>query len=139
MIAIHSCKSPGHLFQAAGKQQQEKPIKIVDDIAQNLEKATTFSRRIGDLPGEAREVARQMLGDSVRFLQELSIWMLTHYHEVLPRSGTSDKECWGLITHYARTVLNVLGTARSPSRGPFLEGTNVSPILRGTLPAHRVM
>jgi hypothetical protein len=57
-------------------------------LATNLEKATVFSRRIGDdLPGEAREVAREMLGSSVSFLRELS--------SLITRSGTSDKECWG--------------------------------------------
>jgi hypothetical protein len=75
-------------------------------LAENFEKTTTFSSRIGDyLPGEARKVARQMLGDSVRFLQKLSDWMSTHYHEVFSRSGASDKECWGLISHCVRTVL----------------------------------
>jgi hypothetical protein len=43
----------------------------------NIEKATVFICRIGDdLPGEAKKGARQMLGDSVRFLHELSNWIL---------------------------------------------------------------
>jgi hypothetical protein len=64
-------------------------------------------------------------------------WMSTLYLEVLTRSGTSDKECWGLISHYVCTVFSVLGTARG--RAPFTEGTKASSILRGTLHAHHVM
>jgi hypothetical protein len=40
-------------------------------FAKSLKKAAVFGRRIGDdLLGEATELARQMLGDSVRFLHE---------------------------------------------------------------------
>jgi hypothetical protein len=50
---------------------------------------------IGDhFTGEAREVARQMLDDSVKFLNETSSRILNHYNEVRTRSETSAKECW---------------------------------------------
>jgi hypothetical protein len=110
------------------------------NLANNLKKADALRRRIADnLPQEATEVARQMMDDSVRFLQELSNWVSTHYHEVKTRSGTSDKECWGLVSHCVRTIFSVLGTARSPGLGPYPEGTKATSILWGTLQAHRVM
>jgi hypothetical protein len=110
------------------------------NLANNLKKTDTLRHRIAEnLPGEAMDVARQMLSDSVRFLHELSNWISQHYYEVRTRSGTSDKECWGLISHCVRTIFSVLGTARSPGSGTFAEGAKASSILWGTLQAHRVM
>jgi hypothetical protein len=84
------------------------------NLARNLRKIEYIRTRIAnELAGEASEVARQMLDDSVRFLQKLSSSISTHYHEVRTRSGTSDKECWELILHCVRTVFSVLGRPAS--------------------------
>jgi hypothetical protein len=109
-------------------------------LERNLRKCDRIRNNIQNhLSGEAREVARQMLDDSVKFVNELSSWISNHYHEVRNRSGTSEKECWGLISHCVRTVFSELGMARSPGNGPHLEGTKAPSILWGTLQAHRVM
>jgi hypothetical protein len=109
-------------------------------LERNLRKCERMRTNIAErLNGDAREVARQMLDDSVKFLNELSTWISNHYNEVRTRSGTSEKECWGLISHCVRTVFSVLGMARSPGHGPHLEGTKAPSILWGTLQAHRVM
>jgi hypothetical protein len=80
------------------------------------------------LDGEASEVARQMLDDSVRFVQELSVWISTHYNEVKSRSGTSEAECWALISHCVRTMFSVLGIARSAGRGQHPNGSKATAI-----------
>jgi hypothetical protein len=99
-------------------------------LAKNLRKCNRIRANISDnLSGEAREVARQMLDDSVKFLNELSTWISNHYNEVQTRSGTSDKECWGLISHCVRTIFSVLGLARSLGHGPYPEGSKASSIL----------
>jgi hypothetical protein len=89
------------------------------------------------LDGEAREVARQMLDDSVRFVQELSVWISTHYNEVKSRSGTSEAEYWAHLPLRSHDF-SVIGTARSPGRGRHPNGSKAT-IIWGTLQAHSVM
>jgi hypothetical protein len=68
------------------------------NLASNLWKTDNMTDKIAMyFDGEAREAAGQMLDDSVRFVQELSVWISTHYDEVKSRSGTSEAECWALI------------------------------------------
>lgn len=57
------------------------------NLASNIRNTEYNRTRIAnELAGEAREgVARQMLDDSVRILQELSRFISTHYHEVWTR------------------------------------------------------
>jgi hypothetical protein len=113
---------------------------VKHNFTNNLRKADALREKIGlHLVGEAKDVARQMLDNSVRFVQELSVWISRHYQEVLNRSLTSDAKCWSLISHCIRTVFTVLGTARSAGSGQHPKGPKATAILCGTLQAHRVM
>jgi hypothetical protein len=79
-----------------GSLRSRKGTQVVDSEVRSIFSPTTSSRKTDfmkdkiamHLDGEAREVARQMLDDSVWFVQELSVWISTHYDEVKSRSGT---------------------------------------------------
>jgi hypothetical protein len=87
------------------------------NLATNLRKTDHLKEKIAmHLAGEAREVARQMLDDSVRFVQELSVWISTHYMRL--RSGTSEEA--GAHHPLRSHDFQCLG-ARSPVR-PHLSG-----------------
>jgi hypothetical protein len=63
-------------------------------LAKNLRKCYRIRTNIRDhLIGLAREAAKRMLDDSVKFLNVLSSWISNHYNGVRTRSGTSEKEC----------------------------------------------
>jgi hypothetical protein len=97
------------------------------NLANNLRKTDYVKGKIAmHLDGEAREVARQMLDDSVRFVQELSVWISTHYDEVKSHSGTSEAECWARISHCVFTIFSVLDTARSAGRGQHPNGSKAT-------------
>lgn len=108
----------------------------VKDILQELtnEGAKDMKTLIDEqLGGEAREIACELLRFSRLFWGMVSEWITDGYTELKTRSGGSDKECWGLMSHSVRAMLKLMRKGRSIGKSGHPEH-----MLWGTLQAYRI-
>jgi hypothetical protein len=130
-----------------GKDSQE-PREVLEEVSWRSEaieeriRGHIYDAFVSQGLDRAAELAREMLGASVKFLKMLSEYLSSVYRSLTKTSGFSEEDAWSLATQVVRGMFIHLSSARSNVRGVSPKSSpvrNTAVILHALLKTHEAM